>query len=136
VCCLSSRSEGILDLEKACRFGPLVIMNLFTELGVGERCHTKGISVKVTGPEVLYTDRSFGESSGAFSSSLSSSSSYMMSAARRGIRANSLSLPEESDSSSCWGGLSTRRYADYRSTRGSASDGPVLRIFLRRRPCR
>ncbi len=67
--------EGILYLEKACRFGPLVIVNLFTELRVGERCHPKGILVKVTGPEVLYNDRSSGERSGAFSES--SSSSYM-----------------------------------------------------------
>ncbi len=75
VCRLSCRGEGILDLEKACRFGPLVIMILFTQLGVGERCHSEGTLAEVTGSEGLFTDRSSGERSGAFSES--SSSSYM-----------------------------------------------------------
>jgi len=77
VCRLSCRGEGILYLEKACRFGPLVIMILFTRLGVGERCHSEGTLAEVTGSEGLYTDRSSGERSGAFSSSSSFSSSYM-----------------------------------------------------------
>ncbi len=75
VCRLSCRGEGILDLEKACRFGPLVIMILFTQLGVGEQCHTEGILAKVILPKGSFTDRSSGERSGAFSES--SSSSYM-----------------------------------------------------------